>query len=326
MKKLYLNIFILFLLVTLTLIFIYRRHSTVYSTDNYLASLIDKNNLLKNTSSPRIIFVGASNLAFGIDSEKMEKEFGMPVINMGIHGNLGLAFILNNVKKYLRKDDIVILAIEYYLGEFDYNTVNYAVKVYPEAGDYVDYGLEYYRQMVNYTFNELQLYRKKIQNKIFGKKLNIKDLKVNTENDMNLFDTSLYARNKFNANGDVISHIDKARPKEIKGRVFLEKKEYDYYLNMINDFYDFAVSRGAKVYFTFPCYPESEVAKYEKVIRGYENEMNENLKMEIINTPKDLSYPDSLFFDTVYHLNKEGRQKRTEYTIALLKEKVLSKK
>lgn len=326
MKKLYLNIFILLLLVGLTIFFLYRRHSTVYSSDNYLASLIDKNNLLKNTASPRIIFVGASNLAFGIDSEKMEKEFGMPVINMGIHGNLGLAFILNNVKKYLRKDDIVILAIEYYLGEFDFNTVNYAVKIYPEAGDYVDYGYDYYKQMINYTFNELQLYRKKIQNKIFGKKLNIKDLKVNTENDMNLFDTALYARNKFNANGDVISHLDKEIPKEIKGRVLLEEKEYDYYTDMLNDFYDYAGEKGARVYFTFPCYPESEVLKYEKIIYGYENKLKEKLKMEIINSPGDLSFPDSLFFDTVYHLNKVGRQKRTEYTIGLLKEKVLNKK
>ncbi|MBV6479711.1 MAG: hypothetical protein HGGPFJEG_02503 [Ignavibacteria bacterium] len=325
MKKLYLNIVFLMLLVGLTVIFLYRRQSTVYSSDNYLASIIDKNNLLKNTVSPRIIFVGASNLAFGIDSERMEKEFGMPVINMGIHGNLGLALLLNNVKKYLRKDDIVILATEYYLGEFDFNTVNYTVKIFPEAGDYVDYGLDYYKQRVNYTFNELQLYRKKIQNKIFGKKLNLKELKMNTENDLNLFDTSLYARNKFNSNGDVISHLTKEKPKEIKGRVLLEKKDYDYYISMLNDFQEYAASIGAKVYYSFPCYPESEVVKYKKVISEYEDDLRKNLKIEIINTPSDLVYPDSLFFDTVYHLNKDGRQKRTDYTINLLKERVFKK-
>jgi len=326
MKKLYLKILLLFLLIGFTLFVFYRKQNTFYSKDNYLASLIDKNNLLKNTNPPRLIFIGASNLAFGIDSEKMQNEFGMPVINMGIHGNLGLAFLLNNVRKYLQTGDIVILAIEYYLGEFDYNTVNYAVNVFPESEEYVDYGLDYYKQKVNYTFNEIHLYRKKLQNKFFGKKLNLKELKINTENDMNLFDTAIYARNKFNANGDVISHLDKEPLKEIKGRILLEKKDYDEYMDMLNEFYEYAVNKGAKVYFTFPSYPESELVKYKRVISDYNEELKENLKIDILNSPEDMAYPDSLFFDTVYHLNKQGREKRTDYTISLLKEKVFNKK
>lgn len=325
MKGFYLKILVLFILIGLTVMFFYRRHVTEYSKDNYLASLIDKNNLLKNTKPPRIIFVGASNLAFGIDSKKIEKETGMPVINMGIHGNLGLAFILNNVKANLQKGDIVVLAPEYFLGEFDYNTVNYAVHLFPESMGYVDYNLEYYRQRINYTFNELQLYRKKLTNKIFGKKLNLKELRVNAENDMNLFDTSLYARNKFNENGDVISHLDKESLKEIRGRKRLDEEEYGRYVEMINEFYDYASEIGAAVYYTFPCYPKSEIDKYRKVITGYENLLKENLKPEILNTPDDLAYPDSLFFDTVYHLNAEGRSKRTDYTIKLLNEKVIKK-
>lgn len=325
MKNLFVKIFFLFILIGATLWLFYSRQAVTYSENNYLASLIDKNILLENTNSPRIILVGASNVAFGFDSKKIEKEFSMPVINTGIHGNLGLAFILNDVRSNMRKGDIIILAIEYFLGEFDYNTLNYAVNLFPKGRNYIDYNLDFYRQKVNYTFNELQLYRKKMQNKIFGSKLKLKELKVNAENDMDLFDTAIYARNKFNSNGDMIGHLDKLSLTEIRGRKKLEEEDYDYYINLLNDFYEFAREKGAEVYFTFPCYPLSELEKYRKVIFDYEKNLKENLKIPILNNPYDLGYPDSLFFDTVYHLNAEGRQKRTDYTIDLLKEKVFRK-
>lgn len=53
---------------------------------------MDKVNRLKQTDGPKIVLIGNSNLAFGIDSAKIEKELGMPVVNMGVHGGVGNAF------------------------------------------------------------------------------------------------------------------------------------------------------------------------------------------------------------------------------------------
>ena len=36
---------------------------------------------------------------------KIEKEVGMPVVNMGLHGNLGNAFHEQMAKKYVKEDE-----------------------------------------------------------------------------------------------------------------------------------------------------------------------------------------------------------------------------
>lgn len=59
---------------------------------NYQAATQDKVRLLKQTKGPKIVLIGNSNLAFGIDSSLIEEAFGMPVINMGVHGGVGNAF------------------------------------------------------------------------------------------------------------------------------------------------------------------------------------------------------------------------------------------
>ena len=60
--------------------------------DNYDAALVDKVERLKSITEPKIILVGDSNVAFGINSKKIEEELGMPVVNLGLHGALGNAF------------------------------------------------------------------------------------------------------------------------------------------------------------------------------------------------------------------------------------------
>ena len=43
------------------------------------------------------------------------------------------------------------------------------------------------------------------------------------------------------------------------------------------------------------------------------------MKVEIVGRPENYIYPDNYFFDTNYHLNGEGRYKRTMKLIKDLK-------
>ena len=49
-----------------------------------------------------------------------------------------------------------------------------------------------------------------------------------------------------------------------------------------------------------------------------ELDLNKYLKASILNQPSDFVYPDNYFYDTIYHLNKKGRNSRTKKTIELL--------
>ncbi len=74
---------------------------------------MDKHEALETTAPPRIILVGGSNVAFGIDSEKMENELHLSVVNTGLHAGIGLPYMLNDVKPYLKEGDTIIIIPEY---------------------------------------------------------------------------------------------------------------------------------------------------------------------------------------------------------------------
>ncbi len=69
---------------------------------DYVAATIDKHDLLDQQPSPRIIFVGGSSAAFGLDSQKIGQSLGYHPVNMGIKVTLGLNFMLEEVETSLR--------------------------------------------------------------------------------------------------------------------------------------------------------------------------------------------------------------------------------
>ena len=83
--------------------------------DKYIAVIVDKIRILENVTSPKIIFVGGSNLAYGLNTARVRQAFAMPVVNMGLQAALGLKFILDQDRPYLNKGDIVVVVPEYRL-------------------------------------------------------------------------------------------------------------------------------------------------------------------------------------------------------------------
>lgn len=319
MTKLFLKILLLVIFVIVSVGLIVSRDRINYNSNNYFVALVDKNELIENTNSPRIIFTGASNLAFGLDSKKIEDEFKMPVINMGLHGDFGLSFILNNVKANLKTGDIVIISLEYFLDKIYYKDVAYATHFYPKGKNYIEYDWDYYTQKLKYYVSEAQLNRQRFFNYIFEKIFRFKEAKVFVSSEISSYDTLVYSRNGFNSNGDVVSHLDKAPLKELRGRTPIVSIDYGKQIEEMNEFYKYATEHGAKVYFTFPSYPKDEFEKNKKAIMDFDEQLRDNLKIPIICSVDDFIFPDSLFFDTVYHLNKEGRELRTDKTISILK-------
>ena len=118
-KRLLLRIFVLASLVVLTGIALGQYDSRAQD-DNYLAAVLEKDRIIRNAESPKIILVGGSNLAFGIDSKMMQDALRMPVVNMGLYAKLGLKYMLAQVRPYIRKGDIVVVVPEYdlFYGDF----------------------------------------------------------------------------------------------------------------------------------------------------------------------------------------------------------------
>lgn len=279
--------------------------------NDFMAAIIDKHEIANGIKQPKLIFAGGSNLAFGIDSELIEKKIGKKVVNLSLHAGLGLEFILNELKDVAQKGDIVFISPEYFLSvKGNYKLKKLTSSYYKNANNYFTNNfLEDLKIHIDKSRDNLHNWNLSDNNQINSQETNINSVK------------SIYSRNAFNSHGDVISHLEAEKPKEINDKTNLIYEYWDG-IELINQFNEFEKVNGIKVYFLFPNYPKSEFLKNKNAIQELESDLRRDLKVKILNKPTDFVFNDSLFYDTVYHLDKKGRIIRTEKLIEIIKKYV----
>lgn len=266
--------------------------------DNYNRAYVDKINLLKSTNfEKRIIFIGGSNLAFGLDSLKIEREFtDYKVINTAVHAGIGFRYMLSDIKEYLKKDDIVILVPEY---SHFYNSGvgNYAfweVISSKESLENIDFTILY----------------KSLPSLLQG----VKGILVSNPNEE--FDKKFtYDRRGFNKQGDYINHWkysskEKILPEKIN-KIQLTDSIFNYLENFMKEMEDKEIC----VKLLPPVFQKTSYDLNEAKIK----EIQVKLKRQFEINPDVFKYEDELFFDTPYHLNKKGVEKRTNQIIDYIK-------
>ena len=297
--------------------FLIGRYDTRASDDNYLAAVLEKDRLIRTTPSPKIILVGGSNLAFGIDSRMMRDSLNVNVVNMGLYAKLGLRYMLAQVKPYIRRGDVVAIVPEYdqFYGKFSEgdNTLNTALLYAPadRIGDFIK----------SYSVIDVVL-RPRVENTRRGFLQAAADL-FGVKNKYFPPDTNpVYNRRSFNQYGDMKSHLGRRsmNPDAIYVSHLPPAKEFNKRaLDDLNDIGDAARSRGAHAYFLFPSYIDRSHAINTAAIATLERRLRKDMRIPILGGPGDFVYPSSWFFDTRYHLNELGRGPRTVKMIEMLR-------
>jgi len=271
------------------------------TTSDYMAAIIDKHAMLERAEGPRVLLVGGSNLAFGVDSRAIAEATGRPVINLGLHAGLGLSFMLNELRAVMRAGDVVLICPEYFLeADGDDALIRATIRSFPPAA-------AYYRQGPIEGLEHFLLGRQRL----------FKRLITGDEPERITLLNTVYARSGFNAQGDMIAHLGRVDHVDLSGT---EPLEYRYWegIGAINDLGREAAERGVQVLCTFPCYPASVYQKDSIAIGLLGADLERDLDVRVAGRPQEMVLPDSLFFDTVYHLTAEGRDQRTRALIALL--------
>ena len=275
--------------------------------DHYFAGSRIQLELLEQTPGPRMILTGGSNVSFGIDAELMQQMLGIPVINDGLHAGLGVV-PLRELLDYLQPGDVVIISLEYQL--FSNRDVM--------DGDlaFLSDWIEYSPRRVQYLSEPWQqapaLYATMLQRKI--------NREVNTVMYGGSLDDvrSVFIGTSYDANGNFIGHLQQASTprRKISFEPYPVSTVQEDIFIFLEQFHQTALAKGAEVYFEAPASRKSNCdTTGETSLANFFKILEERSSIPLLTPLESVCLPDKYFFDSVYHLNAEGREWRTRRLI-----------
>lgn len=273
--------------------------------DTFMGELKYKQALLKQTQGSRIVLVGGSGAAFGVDSALLEAAFPeYRVVNYGMYAALGTAVMLDLSEDLIREGDIVILMPE---------------QESQALSDFFDPAVMW--QGVDGAYGLLSDLSRDQLTKMAGQ------FPYFAARKMTYFlegqppqPQGVYSRASFNAYGDVASPLcaqnimaggfDSATPIRFETDMVTEG-----FLERVNRYAKVLKDRGATVWYGF-C-PMNRLAMEEDAdVDGFYQDLQEKLVFPLLGDPNNSILDPEWFYDTNFHLNTSGK---TVYTRILIR-------
>jgi hypothetical protein len=270
-----------------------------------------KKNRAESIESPKLIVMSGSNGRYGIDTEKLGKGLGMPSVNMATSVSLGLEYLLHQTRPVIKSGDWILVPLEYSLYRKDLGGKSFT----KECIEYVlAYDPDYFRA------------KEPIQKVEFIAGISLRRFFEGLLHTVFPFSNTLekYPPLPFNKNGDATENIGhKFDGFNDALEDFLLRKEglSETALRTLSDFIDECRRNGVRFFAAYPSFLYNEVylseATREKIaaIEAFYASKN----VPVLGTFEDSLYPIEDMYDTRYHLNTEGREKRTRLLLKLLK-------
>ncbi len=271
--------------------------TTPRASKSLLMASINKNLLLQKTQTPRIIFVGGSNLSFGLNCQIIKDSLQINPINTAIHASIGIKYMLDNTLEYVKNGDIIVLVPEY---NHFYRSLNFGSEELMRTVFDVD--LENIKYLNIYQFVNIIPYLPKYSL-----------TKFNPTEYLNVNESDVYSVNSFNEFGDTYTHWEIKQKKFAPYGAINTEFNYDV-LKYIEEFNIYLKRKGATLLVSFPGFQETSFNNSKIAIQKVKNELMKSNLM-IIGTPERYKIPDSLMFNSPYHLNKKGVDYRTKLII-----------
>lgn len=270
---------------------------------NYNASLLDKVDRLESINEPKIVLIGNSNLTFGMKSELLEEAFGMPVVNMGLHGGLGNAFHEEMAKTNVQEGDIIIIAHTEYA---DNNSITNPALAWITIENHLDLW-QYIRPS---DWLDMYLAFPAYSRKSFS-------LWTNKEGNYQNYG-DVYSRLAFNEYGDIAferqsTKLDVAT--YLTEEMIQVPQINDTCTDRINELNEYVTERGATLLVAAYPIANTDVTPPAKDYIKFKEQLQESLNCPVISDYTDYFLDSSYFYDTNYHLTDEGATLRTKQLI-----------
>ncbi len=278
-----------------------------YNEDGYNRAFFSKRERLRNPDrDPALILVGGSNIAFGFNSEIIEDSLCIPVLNNGLHSQVGLKLMLDELVPYLIPGDQLVLSPEY---EHFFDDQAYGGQAMTD--------LFYLDPVLGKTFSPQQIKTVVLNTPgYFKSKIEYYLVSVLYED----YET-IYKHSGFNKYGDLVLHWN------LPARNYAQKKigkigkinpvVMAYYKDKLNEIEE----KGVKVHLIPPAMSETSFQVLKSEIDYLQKELDQR-GIHFMVSPDETTFADTLFFDSHYHLGQQGACMRSEQVIRLLKSKV----
>ena len=261
----------------------------------------EKLDRLASLEGGRIILVGGSGCGQGFVTSNLCAALKRPVYNMGLHAGLGLIYQMKSVGPLVRKGDTVILIPEY--ANFDGSSCFGAAELLMMVCDI----MPEHKVLLSpvHWIHLLDIMPKYGADKL--RHLFVPNRTKGTKN--------------FDSFGDAIYP---ANLKPMAQTVFPDaevKKECDFSLNVVHAIKEFASSMraiGANVYLFPPAFKRVSFVRQKEYIERIEKELGKS-SIPFSVSAERYALDDKYFYDTPYHLNLEGRIRRTNLMFQDLK-------
>lgn len=293
-------LFVIVLLLPILLLAALDFTTPVQYSESFLAGLGLKYDLLKSEKEPKIIIIGGSSTAFGIDSELMEANLPYQVVNFGLYATLGTKLMLDLSRDYINKGDIIVIA-----PELDAQTLS----LYFNAEATWQAAESNRAILTDIAFDNLGDmiggYWSYISQKIEHSKKNIAQT------------SGVYSLSSLDENGDI--HYPKETNTMLLGydpNMIVDLTESlisDEFIDYLNEYAKMAEKKGASCYFSFSPTNASALREGtdEAKILAFFDYVGKKLNFEVISDINDCIMEENYFYDTNFHLNNTGTEAHT---------------
>lgn len=276
-----------------------------YYSDSYYAQLPAMYQRLQEAGGKKIILVGGSNVAFGVDTAllyQLLSQYGCDytICPFGLYAAVGTSAMLELSKDALREGDIVILAIE------------------PSSETMSTYfGATAFWKCAESTPQLLTKVNKTQASALVGNYLGYLQERYSIFVSGNLPKTDgVYAKASFDESCNMIYDragnamalgYDTATPVDLAA-VSIEAT----FAEQVREYCAYADSVGAQVWFSFsPVNRSALVDGSEAAVNAWFTLCNETFPCPVISNPNDYILDAGWFYDNNFHLNSNGAKLRT---------------
>lgn len=266
--------------------------------NTFLGEFDDKVERLKQTEGPKVIVIGGSSAAFGVDAELMEKALGMPVINFGLYATLGTKTMLDYSKCNIDEGDIIVIAPEmnaqtwslYFNAEAMWQALDghFSLLKYLDSEDVPAMLGGFW----NFASSKLSYLRK-------GTVLNPEGIYHASSFD----DYGFIRYNRTKDYNTMAGGYDSGMMIS-----FSPEMISDDFVDYVNDYVRYAEKRGAKVYIGFCPMNENALDPTTtlETLSLFTENLSERFECPVLGDPNNYLYRSGYFFDSNFHTNSAG--------------------